>query len=297
MSSTAHAGPLVVFGQATAADYNLSRSPSLFDMGTALLDSRPAFTYQNGGRKMVYGFWQSPDVQTLNVVPSALAANNIAASQTPVAATAMTLVPSSGAGVTVGVTVVRSDTGATVTGLLALDGAAAPVAMGQDGRYGMWDPTTLLSRNVRITSVGNDSAATFTVRGYDAYGVALTETITGANAGVASGKKAFKYIASVTPAGTLSGSAATVGTGDVIGLPLRADNWGDLAIVYNAASVTASTGFLAGVTTTASATTGDVRGTYALQSASDGVKRLQVFQSPTLANVQTVAGMFGVTQF
>lgn len=299
MASSAHAGPVVAYGQAPAADYNLSAPcPSLFNAGVGILDPRSYYGYSPGGRRKAHGFLSASRVCTLDVVPSALAAANIAAAQVPVAGTALTLVSSTGSGVTVGQSVVNPNTGvATAATLLALDGASTPTSVGQDGRWAIWNPATLLARNVRITSVGNDSGATFTVSGYDVYGVPMTETITGANAGIASGIKTFKYIASVTPAGTLSGSNASVGTGDVMGLPLRADYFGDLDIVWNNAGITASTGFTAAVTTSpATATTGDVRGRYAVQSASDGTKRLQVFQTVSLANIVSVTGMFGVTQ-
>lgn len=297
MASTAHSGPMIVHGKAPSSDTNPYRSPSPFDMGVAILDPRSRFTYDPGSARQTRAFFAGSVVQTLNVVPSTLAANNIAASQTPVAGTALTLVSSTGAGVTVGVAITNSSTGAAVTGLLALDGAASAATTANSATVGLWNPTTMLARNVRITSAGNDSAATFAVVGYDVYGFPMTETITGANAGVASGAKAFKYIASITPAGTLSGSAVTVGTGDVLGLPLRADYFGDVQIVYNNAVVTASTGFTAAVTTSpATSTTGDVRGTYALQTASNGTRRIQLFQTIALANISSDTGMFGVTQ-
>jgi hypothetical protein len=229
--------------------------------------------------------------------------NNIAASQVPVAGTAMTLVAATGAGITVGVSITRADTGVTVTGLRAIDGAAAGLAFGSggDGAGGpvrLWNPATLIARAVRIVSAGNDSAATFVVRGYDIYGYPMQETITGANAGTATGKKAFKYIASITPAGTLSGSAATVGTTDVFGLPIRADYVNETEINMADAWITAATGFLAAVTTNpATATTGDVRGTYTLQTASDGTRRLAIFQTPLITNISSITGLFGITQY
>ena len=89
----------------------------------------------------------------------------------------------------------------------------------------------------------------------------------------------------------------SVGTTDIYGLPLRSDNFGDLAINYNATGITASTGYVAAVTTSpATTTTGDVRGTYALQSAADASKRLVVRQFVTPANMGSVSGLFGVTQ-
>ena len=97
---------------------------------------------------------------------------------------------------------------------------------------------------------------------------------------------------STTPAGNVSG-----GTGDVIGLPLRSDYCGDLRIVYNNAAITASTGYTAADTTSpATTTTGDVRGTYALQTASNNSRRLQIFLSPPAANCATITGLLGVAQ-
>lgn len=299
MTTSAWAGPIVAFGRsASGSDTNPDRGPSMFDQGFALLDPRAVVGY-TPGRERATGWMAASRLPLIDAAPSALAANNIAAAQVPVANTPLTLVSSSGAGITVSTSIVRIDTGATVTGLLAIDSAMDTVKFGSSENLRVWDPTKAISRNLRITSVGNDSGATFTVRGYDLYGQPMTETITGANAGIAAGVKAWKYIASITPAGTLSGSNVSVGTGDVFGLPLRADHWGDLTVFWNSALITAATGFTAAVTTDpATAITGDVRGTYAVQAtASDGTRRLQLFLTPKPANLETVVGLLGVTQF
>lgn len=303
MSIEALSGPLVTFRSnplgsvgTGSANQNPQEGPSTFFQGTALLDPRVPFTYSPGSAvsRKTYG-WLSNEVQVINQVPSAISAVNIAASQTPAAA-ALTLVSSSGAGITVGTSITRADTGATVTGLLAIDTAMGGVGFGQDATINMWDPTKAISRNIRITSGGNDTGITFLVVGYDLYGYPMSEAITGANAGVASGAKAFKYIASITPSGAVA-TTVTVGTGDVIGFPLRVDVVGMTRISMNSAWITASTGFTAAVTTDpATTTTGDVRGTYALQTASDGTRRLAVFITPTVANVNTVTGLLGVAQ-
>lgn len=304
MSISAVSGPLISYGQATYSDYNPEQGPSLFWGGSGILDPRPFYTYQPGqpAGNMVCGFLGTTRIMTVNQVPSTLSATNIAAAAVPVAGTPMTLVSSTGGGVTVPVSITNASTGSTVTGLLALDGAAGLVTFGSSSTIQLWDPTKALSRNIRITSVADETGATFSVKGYDIYGFPMSETITGVNNGIASGKKAFKYVASVTPAGTLSGSNVSVGTGDVFGFPLYSATWtagadADVSISWNAAAITANTGYVAGVTSTATATTGDVRGTYAVQSASDGSKRLVFTQSPALTNIGSVSGLFGVTQF
>lgn len=306
MSITAFDGPLLTRSSnplgsvgTGSANQNPQGAPSVFNHGWALLDPRTPFTYYPGGdvSNKVYGQY-SGMVTVINQVPSTISAVNIAATQA--AAATITLVSSSGAGITVGTSITRADTGATVTGLLAIDTAMAGVGFGQDATINMWDPTKAISRNVRITSAADDSGKTFTVVGYDLYGYPMSEVITGANAGVASGAKAFKYIASVTPSTTPAGNVS-VGTGDVIGLPLRADYVGQLLINYNDTLITASTGFTAAVTTTATTTTGDVRGTYALQTASNNTRRLVMYMTPTVAaaagnNTDLVTGLYGVKQ-
>lgn len=299
MAISAFTGAVVSFPSGVnnePAGQNPQAGPNFCHHGSALLDIRAPFTYQPGSKegKPFYGFGTTRCV-AINQVPSAIADNNIAASQSPVAA-ALTLVSSSGAGITVGQSITNATTGATVTGLLAIDTKVGAVTYGTDGTVNVWDPGTLIARAVRITSGGNDSGITFNVRGYDIFGFPMSENITGANAGIATGAKAWKYITSITPSAAAAGTVKA-GTADIFGLPLRADFFAYVDVVWNNTAITANTGYVAAVTTTASATTGDVRGTYAVQSASDGTKRLQVFITvdPTLA--KTSAGTFGVAQF
>ena len=117
-----------------------------------------------------------------------------------------------------------------------------------------------------------------------------------AGATTVNGKKAFKYISSVVPAFT-DANNYSVGTTDIYGFPLRSDFFSDVSINYNSAAITANTGFVAAVTTSpATSSTGDVRGTYALQLAADGSKRLSIRQFILPANMGSFAGLFGVTQ-
>ncbi len=307
MTITAFDGPLVTFPASpqtgTPSNTNPESGPSMFNHGMAILDPRYPFTYlpgQNFG-KQVSG-WLAVRSQTIDQVPYTTTANNLAGAQTATAGTAMTLRSASATGITAGVSIVNALTGATVTGLLAIDSAMTTVTFGQAGTIQIWDPTKAISRNVTITSNGTDTTGSYTVKGYDIYGFPLTETITGA-AGVAGttalaqGAKAFKYIASVTPNATVNSTGATVGVGDIIGLPLRADRFPELSVSVGNTAIVASTGFTAGVTTAATATSGDVRGTYGLQSSSNGVLRIAVYQAPQVSNVSSSTGLVGVAQY
>lgn len=305
MSITAFDGPVVTFPNAsqtgTLTQSNPESGPATFIHGSMYADPRPPYSYKPGQNfgSAVLG-WLSIEAQTINQVPSTAVINNIAAAQTAVAATALTLTATTG--VTSGVSIVRADTGATVTGLLALDTAMTPVSYGQQGTIQAWDPREGITRNVRVSMNGADQTGTFVIRGYDLYGYPLSETITGSagtatTAVVVGGVKAFKYIASVTPAGTVNSTGLTVGTGDTIGLPLRADVFGELTPWLGNTAIVASTGFTAAVTTTATASSGDVRGTYALQTASNGVLRLVIRQAPQPQNTTSTVGMLGVAQF
>ena len=273
----------------------------MWDQGCGIIDPRLPFAYQSNGP--YYGWLGVGDVPTISQVPSTAAVANIAASAVPVANTPFTLVSVTGAGITAGASVTNALTGQIVTGLLAIDGASGFVGFGvgsgsgTGGRCRIWDPTTLIARCVRVVSAGNDSSGTYLVSGYDIYGYPMTQLLTGANAGTATTTKAFKYIASVLPAGTLSGSAITIGTTDVIGMPLRADFFPETDIFFNNSWITAGTGFTAAVTTSpATNLTGDVRGTYTLQTASNGTLKLNVFSSPSVANISSAVGLTGVQQ-
>lgn len=175
--------------------------------------------------------------------------------------------------------------------------------LGNAGAAAPFDPTQGITRTVSITGNAGSTAQNFTVRGYDIYGLAMTEVIAFAGgAATTAGKKAFKYIASVTPASTDAGHSLSVGTTDVLGINLRNDKWEYDNFFYNGAFVTVNTGWLAADQAVATGTTGDTRGTYALQSASDGTKRVAMFTTIPVYNLinampNTPAPMFGATQF
>ena len=144
------------------------------------------------------------------------------------------------------------------------------------------------------------TARSITISGYDYFGQAMTETITVATAGTAkSGKKAFYQVASATING--SATAVTIGTTDILGLPVRAIDAGYVVKVgwNNTLAQDAGTFVAADMTTPATATTGDVRGTYTPSSASDGTKRLvMTIAIPAIGcgPNATRVGALGVTQ-
>lgn len=121
---------------------------------------------------------------------------------------------------------------------------------------------------VYVSSSGSDVSQTITVRGFDDYGQAITETsgtITGATPVI--GKKAFKTV--VSTAGNVAVFVGTfsIGTGVLLGVPAFVFSvWASLRDALNGATGTAGT-WLAGDSSTPSATTGDVRGTYSPNTA------------------------------
>ncbi|WP_421907273.1 hypothetical protein [Mameliella sp.] len=123
-------------------------------------------------------------------------------------------------------------------------------------------------RNIVVDSGGADTAV-LTFTGTDEYGNTVVESITLNGSTAVAGKKAFKTITGVTSSAAIA-NGAFAGPGDVLGLPVFMAEAGD--VVYekeDGATATAGT-FVAGVQTTPSATTGDVRGTYDPNSACDG---------------------------
>ena len=210
----------------------------------------------------------------------------------------------------------------TVTGLFTGNGSVPvgggtissgllnAIPYGSAGTVYMYLPEAMCSRAVSITSTTSQvDSNVFTIVGADVFGNSMTETITtsGTSATTTSGKKAWKYIQSVTPSLTDGTGNYSVGTLDIVGLPIRSDNftpvvgteW-DLSIYFNSAGIASATGYLAGVVTTPTASTGDVRGTYALQAAASGTLRLIATQSPNPAamGVGTLGvGLFGQPQY
>ena len=204
-----------------------------------------------------------------DTVPVALATNNIATASVYTSAVTLT----AGTGTT---SVVRAD-GVTVVQLDVPRAVATTTGAGS--------PTT---RNV-------------TISGYDYYGQPMSEVIaTGAVASTTvNGKKAFFQISSITISGSPVVTVA-VGTTDILGVPVRMTNVAYVSSVRWDSTLAIDAGtFVAAVTTTATTTSGDVRGTYVPSSASNGTKRLVMgvlLPAIAVGPNSTRTGALGVTQ-
>lgn len=146
-------------------------------------------------------------------------------------------------------------------------------------------------RNITLTSTSNNSGITLTVTGTDVYGAAQTETITGPNNTTVNGAKAFKTITAVARSNTVTGNVSA-GTGNVLGLPYAIANAAKVVGAYMDGIPQTTATFVAADATAATATTGDVRGTYTPNSAPNGTRRYVV---GILVDTTTKESAYGVT--
>jgi hypothetical protein len=149
-----------------------------------------------------------------------------------------------------------------------------------------------------VTSSANNTALGITVVGTDIWGQAQTELIAANGTSTVNGKKAFKTVISVTANAAATGTV-TVGNTDIIGLPYRVTDAGYLIRTGWAGALADDAGtFVAADTNTATATTGDVRGTYLPSSAPNGSRRLVIGIGLTALQAgptATQTGAIGVT--
>lgn len=284
----------------------LNAAASMDFLASGLQDHRLPYNSRGSSSTVpgIVGWYGGAKPEVINLAPTAAATANIAALANVTSGTAMTLVSSSGAGIIVASTSAPATywpTGTSQTSGVVIENLPGLQMFGTGGNFttGFYDPSKYVGRVVSITAAASATGGDFLVAGYDTYGYAMTETITAAaGASTTNGLKAWKGITSVTPQFT-DAHNYSVGTADIFGLGILATYWSDITVYYNSVLLTAATGFVTADTTDpATATTGDVRGTYAVQSATDGSKRLVVYVSPTLASIVSNAttGLFGVTQ-
>lgn len=317
MAISAFTGPLIAFtkarnastGLGVAADNNPMGGPSSFQDNYGMGDNRAQFAYVPGQNDThPYLMWLNFGVITLDITPATLNTAALAALQTVTSGTPMTLISSAGNGIIVGASTTNFLTGAKVSGLLAVGQASGMVGFGQlsPQSTNVWDPTSLTARVLSITAAASATGGTFTIAGYDIYGYPMHEQITAAASSTVDGKKAWKYIASVTPGFTDSSHDYSVGTTDLYGFPIynggtAGTGPGQYALIwYPAPTLLTSTGTLvAGLSlaSTSTYTTADVRGTFTLPSASNGTNRLTIVQGVSVADQANANGVYGVAQF
>lgn len=172
-------------------------------------------------------------------------------------------------------TVVQVNIGAPITadvdGVCAAQAVAGAANLTINGALATGGVATFdVPRGVVIdsTDVG-DTTQTLTIYGTDEYGDALIETITANGTTAVNGLKAFKTVTRVAASAAFTGNV-TVGTTDVFGLPFYLSD-GDLVIKELEDDTVRTNGtFVGGVQSEATATTGDVRGTYDPNAAANG---------------------------
>ena len=112
------------------------------------------------------------------------------------------------------------------TQALDADGISTAAAVGEDaaltigGALASGGSCTFdAGRIVTILSAGDDSGISFTVAGTDVNGDSQTESITGANAGTATGAKYFETVTAITAVGDPAGNVSAginASAGDVV---------------------------------------------------------------------------------
>lgn len=140
---------------------------------------------------------------------------------------------------------------------------------------------------------GGADTAVITVTGYDQYGARMVESKTLNGTTAVAGTKAFKKITSIS-AGAAVANGAFIGTSKALGLPYAPAPGGMLGGIADENTADAGT-FAAPVRTTATATTGDVRGTYTPAGTLNGT--LQIRVRVALKNGPNDSDLFGVAQY
>lgn len=291
-----------------ASGFPATAGPSIDFLGVGVQDHRLPYNRRGSSavQPAVLGWYGAGDTMVANLVPAVAATANIAALQNVVTGAALTLAAASGSGIIAlsasapaqffaNPVAIRS--GVAIDALPSYHVFGATATRG--GSAGFYSRSTNVGRCVSISGVVSGTGGNFLVAGYDIYGFPMTQLVTvAAGANTVNTTKAFKLVTSVTPQFT-DAHTYSVGVSDIFGIGIMAAFWGDLLVYWNNALLTANTGFTAAVTTSpATSTTGDVRGTYAVQSASDGTKRLQIIVRPSIGAMLTnpTTGLFGVAQ-
>jgi hypothetical protein len=184
---------------------------------------------------------------------------------------------------------------ADVDCIAASQAQAATVTLNGACAYG--SPAHAVFDCPRAIVIDADGATTnvATVTGKDIYGETMREAITFNGTTAVNGKKAFIRVDSITVAGTPDAVNVFIGTTNILGLPVKVlDNGLIMAVENELPKIDTLGTFVAGVTTTATTTTGDVRGTYLPNVTPTGV--VSVCLLCYVHDRSTKVGAYGVTQ-
>lgn len=212
-----------------------------------------------------YGVPLSP-VRQYKIFPLAASTSNLATSQDPSGAVALT-----------------AGTGVTKTTLVIGGNSVAVYDITAQGTSAITtsDVPDKVQRSVTVTGAGT-TAFNVTVTGYDMYYQPVACTFQGPATGLTQtneSNKTFSYISTVSVSAD-PGVNITVGTGDTFGFPVKVAAFDHFTDFYwNNTPINAFTGFSpADDTSPTTNFTGDVRGSYKLQSTfSNGTTALAAY--------------------
>lgn len=156
-------------------------------------------------------------------------------------------------------------------------------------------------RTLYVLQSALGTARVITIWAYDVYGVPFTEQITSVLNTSAFTKKAAFMIRRIWVSGP-TGTNLSISANTVFGLPYYTSSYGSLSsCTWNSLDITAAQ-FLAGDTTTATLTSGDVRGTVRVLSRPTGGEFLAAHMavpgvSASIGSNYTQVGTQGVPQY
>jgi len=251
------------------------------------------------------GTFTAPTFVTANIATAASGAGgstgSFVVSTTPLVGLAV--------GMTITVTGTNSGTSGLAAGTYLVSATNGTTTFTLTTTAGAAITTTASGTNTGLTFAGTLTAVNVTVSGYDYYGQAMTSTFaTSASSATSTNSlKAFYQVSSISVAAANGGNSTnggqlSFGTSDTLGIPVRVFDAGYVVRVgwNNTLAANAGTFTAADLTNPATATTGDVRGTFLpAGTATNGSRRLvMAIAVPGIAvgPNATRQGALGVTQ-
>jgi hypothetical protein len=185
--------------------------------------------------------------------------------------------------------------GVTPGNPVTLNSANSEVITGLNGNNAV--VVTDFPRAFTYVSSSASDTGTILLSGYDMYKSPQTEQITLNGTTPVAGKKAFVYVASVTPVSATLVGNLSIGTSQVFGLPMAADPGSfdaSFKVIAGAQTADAGTLVFADRTSPATSVTGDVRGTYSPAAAPNGSTIYVVNYAPSLGAHFKTNSTYGV---